>query len=359
MVAYIRGMAVEKKHWLQEDSFLAGAALCQAIPGATAMQTAAYVGLRTRGLIGAAASFTGFGLPAFLFMMVLSTLYAQTHALPAVVSVLRGLQAIVVAIVANATLTFGRASLKSFKAVAIALAAAAIFGFGINPIIAILLSALLGILFGIQLFGSRPILDSPRAPQSWTALLALMAAAATGFLLLFCLRRSLFELAGLMSMVDLSAFGGGFASLPLMFHEVVNVRAWMDGPTFLNGIVLGQVTPGPIVITATFVGNLKYGPWGGVIATIGVFLPSFLLVVVTAPYFDRLLASHYFTRATGGILCSFVGLLLTVTARFALNVQWDLFLALLGCGAFVALILKVDILWVVITGTIISIVWML
>jgi chromate transporter len=356
MVAYIRRMAVEQKHWLEEDSFLAGVALCQVIPGATAMQTSAYVGLRTRGFIGAVASFTGFGLPAYVFMMVLSTLYTRAHSLPAVVSVFQGLQAVIVAIVANATLTFGRASLKSWRAVAIGVVAAAIFGLGLNPLMAVLCASVLGILLDIQPFKTRRTPDSPKIPHYWPVLISVAALSAIGYLFLFFLRRPLFELAGLMTIVDLSAFGGGFASLPLMFHEIVDVRAWLDGPTFLNGVVLGQVTPGPIVITATFVGNLLHGPVGGLIATIAVFLPSFLLVVATTPHFNRLLASGRFTMAVGGILCSFVGLLLTVTVRFALNVPWDLGRTLLACAAFVALVLKVDILWVVLAGVIISLV---
>ena len=80
----------------------------------------------------------------------------------------------------------------------------------------------------------------------------------------------------------------GFASVPLMFHEFVEVRAWMDGQMFLNGIALGQITPGPIVITATIVGYMVYGSIGAIVATIGVFLPSFLIVIGVVPYFDRL-----------------------------------------------------------------------
>jgi chromate transporter len=179
----------------------------------------------------------------------------------------------------------------------------------------------------------------------------LLGIAAVAFVVLFFAQPRLFELAALMVRIDLFAFGGGFASVPLMFHEIVEARSWMDGTTFLNGIVLGQITPGPIVITATFVGYLLGGPLSGLIATISVFLPSFLMVVGITPYFDRLRASFAFNRAIGGILCSFVGLLLTVTVRFALNVHWDLPRILLAGAAWVALLLKVDILWVVLIGT--------
>jgi chromate transporter len=159
-----------------------------------------------------------------------------------------------------------------------------------------------------------------------------------------------------MFRIDLFAFGGGFASVPLMFHEVVEVRSWLDAPTLLNGIALGQVTPGPIVITATFIGYLLKGLPGGLIATICVFLPSFMMVVGTVPDFDRLRSSPYFKKVITGIFCSFVGLLLTVTIRFALDIPWDLPRTLLTIAAFVALILKLDILWVVLIGTAISLI---
>jgi chromate transporter len=108
MTAHIRKMAVEKKQWLDDSSFRADVALCQMLPGATAMQTAAYVGLHLRGIGGAAASFIGFGLPAFLIMTALSASYLYVHALPAVASIFSGLQAMVVAIIAHATFTFGK-----------------------------------------------------------------------------------------------------------------------------------------------------------------------------------------------------------------------------------------------------------
>ena len=158
-----------------------------------------------------------------------------------------------------------------------------------------------------------------------------------------------------MFRIDLFAFGGGFASVPLMFHEFVEVRAWMDGQMFLNGIALGQITPGPIVITATFVGYMVYGSIGAIVATVGVFLPSFLIVIGVVPYFDRLRNSLYFTRAIRAILCSFVGLLLSVTFRFASNISWDIPRVLLTAAAFLALLFKVEIIWIVLVGSVISV----
>ena len=350
MVAYIRQMAVDRKRWLAARALDDGVALCQVIPGATAMQTAAYVGLSARGVAGAAASFVGFGLPAFALMLALSVLYQRTHNLPAAVSAFSGLQAIVVAIVANAAVSFGQTSLKHWRHALIAGLAAALFGCGTNPFLVIALTALLG----LWLLRAAPSVAgevSPPMPHTTKPLALILCATAVLFAALFFARRELFELAALMTRIDLFAFGGGFASVPLMFNEVVTSRQWLDGPTLLDGIVLGQVTPGPIVITATFVGYLLGGLFGAIVATVAVFLPSFVLVVAVAPHFDRLRTAPVFTRLIGGCLCSFPGLLLVVTVHFARNVQWDVSHLLLAAAAFVALRLGTNILWVVIVGT--------
>ncbi len=359
MVAYIRKMAVEQKKWLEPDTFRDGVALCQAIPGATAMQTAAFVGLKTRGVVGAAASFLGFGLPAFLLMMLFSALYTYTHNLAIVVSAFSGLQAIIVAIVANATASFGKIYLKTWAALLIAGIAAALFGLKVSPILIVFLAAACGLLLDTsQRTGRRdePALvptPSYAGPLTW-----ILSAASLGLLILFLHDRHLFMLATLLMRIDLFAFGGGFASVPLMFHEIVEARHWMDGPTLMNGIIVGQVTPGPIVITATFIGFLLAGPLGGVISTASIFLPSFLVVVGIAPHFDRLRFSSAFNKAIQGVLSSFVGLLFTVTVRFGLDCPWNLRHVALASAALVALLLKLDILWVGALGTIFSVLFL-
>jgi chromate transporter len=354
MVAYIRKRVVVQKHWLDPDAFHAGVALCQAIPGATAMQMAAYVGLTLRGVRGATCCYLGFGLPAFLLMLALAMAYSHAQTLPAVISVFSGLQAVIVAVVANATVSFGRTALTHWKHALIALVAAGLFGLRVNPVLIVLLAALLGLLQNSRPPAPLKAAHTGRMEPTARPLLFFLLVSAAAFTLLFLFSSELFELAILMSKIDLLAFGGGFASVPLMFHEFVDVRAWMDAPTFLNGIVLGQFTPGPIVITATFVGYIVHGFWGAIVATGAIFLPSFLILIGVAPWFDQLRTSPWFTRAIDGILCSFVGLLFSVTIGFALNVTWDWPHLALAAAAFAALFCKVDILWVVLAGTAIS-----
>ncbi len=357
MIAHIREMSVKRNRWLADETFQDGVALCQSMPGATAMQMAAYVGLRAGGLRGALASFVGFGFPAFLLMLALSACYAGSGEIPPVAALFRGLQVMVVAIVANATFLFGRDIVKRSGDLILAPVSAALFWFGASPFAVIAGAGAAGAL----MFRGSPFPppfgrgggDAGKVPRPILVFLALACAGLAG---LRFADVKLYHLAALMLRIDLFAFGGGFASLPLMFHEIVSVKGWLDGKTFMDGIALGQVTPGPIVITATFVGYLVRGLPGSIVATGAIFTPSFAVLVCVAPFFDRLKGTRYFPGATRGILASFVGLLFYMTIRFAVAVPWGPVKAVFGAATLVALARKANILHVVLVGAVLSVV---
>jgi chromate transporter len=356
MLHHIRKMVVERKRWISADDFKGGLALCQAIPGATGMQISAYVGLKKAGFAGAAAAYVGFGFPAFLTMLVLSVLYRYGHNVGTVQALLTGLQAIVVALVLNAALAFGRLSVTRWWQLAVVAGAAAALILHVNPIFVIIGAGILGMALPIPVAQSlsQKAGAGPSRKYYLRPLAVLLAAAAIIVGILFVFNRQLFNLAVTMLRIDLFAFGGGFASVPLMQHEFVDVRHWVQAKVFLDGIALGQVTPGPIVVTATFVGLLVAGFLGSVVATVAIFLPSFVILILVQPHFDRLRASHLFNRAIHGVLLAFVGLLLAVTFRLGLAVPWAWGTIVLGLSAFVALRLKVDVLWVVIVGALVA-----
>jgi chromate transporter len=321
------------------------------------MQVAAYVGLRSRGVPGAAAAYLGFGLPAFLLMVALSAIYGMTHSSPISLSVFRGLQAIVVAIIARAVFTFGRTTVKAWQDAVIGLVAAAYLAYGGNPMLAIVLGAAAGLLLyerEATVGEAGEALDAPSLRSTTRPVLLMVLAALIGLVTLLVADRRLFDLSALMLRIDMFAFGGGFASVPLMLHEVVGVRHWMSTQLFMDGIAMGQVTPGPIVITASFIGYQLAGIAGALCATVAIFLPSFVILSLVVPHFDRIKANPWFQRALRGILASFVGLLLAVTLRFALAAPWTPVSALLACGAFTALMLKVEVPWVVVPGAVLS-----
>ncbi|MBI5723830.1 MAG: chromate efflux transporter [Planctomycetes bacterium] len=360
MVAYIRDLAVRKKQWLTREVFEDGAALCQSIPGATAMQTAAYVGLRAAGPAGALAAFAGFVLPAFALMIALSAAYQAGRGLTPVLSAFKGLNIIIIAIIANAALSFGIQSVRNWRDLILTAAAAVLLFLHISPIAVIAGSAATGMLLYLAADSPKPDRPNPTGGSirhlRWR-LAMIVAIAAAGTAALFFMDKKLFSLSLIMMKIDLFAFGGGFASVPLMLHEIVDVRGWLDQKTFMDGIALGQVTPGPIVITATFVGYHIGGLAGAAVATVAIFTPSFFMVLLTVPYLDRLKKWRLFQRALRGVLASFVGLLAAVAAAFGLAITWwSAPATILGAACFAALLLKVDILWVVLAGTAISVV---
>jgi len=355
MVAHIRELSTRRNQWLGETDFKNGVALCQSIPGATAMQTAAYVGLRVRGISGAFAAYLGFGLPAFILMLILSIIYARFGDLPRFISLFNGLQVIVVAIIISSVYSFGRNIANNYRSIIIALLSAFAFWGGVSPFIAIVGAGIAAMAFS-RASSSKSAADSDMRRTSTAKHIAtILISFLFCFAALYFLNNKLFALGAVMLKIDIFAFGGGFASLPLMLHEVVMGRGWLDSKTFMDGIALGQVTPGPIVITATFVGYLVYGISGAVVATIAIFTPSFFMLVIVAPFFDRLKNSAYFLRAIDGVLASFVGLLLFVCYKFATAVPWDMVRIILGIAALAALIRKVDILYIVLAGAVVSV----
>jgi chromate transporter len=360
MVAQIRELAVSRRGWLGDQAFKNGVALCQSIPGATAIQTAAYVGLKSGGITGALASYVGFGLPAFVLMLIFSALYARYNSLPEFISLFAGLQVIVVAIILNAIYAFGKSNVKKIRSAVVAALSASLFWWGISPFMVVAGAGLAGLILFQEARPESPSDQTGPKSMQWETgrivFLGLILLAA--LVALYVMNAALFALATIMLKIDLFAFGGGFASLPLMLHEIVIVKEWMASGTFMDGIALGQVTPGPIVITATFVGYMIQGLAGAVVATIAIFTPSFFMVVTVAPIFDRLRSSPYFARIIDGILASFVGLLIFVFIKFASAVPWDVVKMIMGFAALAALIRKVDILYIVPAGAVLSVLFL-
>lgn len=360
IIVHLREDLVRSRGWVRAEAFDDGIGLCQAIPGATGMQMAGYLGLRIGGIRGALAAFVGFGLPAFLLMLALSAVYSRTHNLPSILAMFNGLQAVVVALVAHAAWSFGREFVKYRQDVLLAFSVAIYLGLGGVPYIAIPVAALAG----FWLYRRVGDEESPRSPapftqrrNAWRAAALVVSAALAGMVVLFFVDRSLFNLAFTMMRIDLFAFGGGYAALPIMLHEVVDARHWLDARTFMDGIALGQVTPGPIIITATYVGYMREGLAGACAATMGIFLPSFLVLLALAPEFHRLRRRPAVRCVLRGAVASFVGLLLATTAMLGMEVPWNPSLAAVGTAAFAALLLRAKVPWVILGGA--GVAWLL
>lgn len=353
MIAYIKELVVWKYKWSEESVFEQGLALCQTLPGPMVVNTASYLGLRLKGIPGMLACFTGFLLPSALMMFAFSGLYYKSYHMPVLTSVFNGLQVIVVVIIIKATSSWGRETLKTRRDVLLALITTLVLLGKINPFFVIMGAALAGIIY-YDRGGSEAASPQLGTAGYGRAALLLFVFFVVFILLLFWFHKNLFDLALVMTKIALFSFGGGYGALPLMFHEVVETRGWLDSKTFLDGVALGQVTPGPILINATFVGYLREGVLGSLVGTLAVFFPGLILVAATTPVFDRLKSSRYFLRATRGIKTSFFGLFLFMAIKFALAIPWNLTKFVLAAAALAALVKKIDLLYVVLIGTALS-----
>jgi chromate transporter len=360
MIAYIQDMCVKEKRWVSEDEFHDGVALVQAIPGATAMQMAAYAGMKTAGAASAIAAYTGFAIPAFLMMLGISYAYKYGQDISQVISFFKGLQSIVIAIVANASVNFSRKHIENRYDFIIALAGATYIAYGGNPVTVIILSGMAGTVLYREIARDSTSAEvkghrRPFAHNMSKAHLAAPGMLAIFLLFLYLSDRKLFELGLMMAKIDLFAFGGGYASLPMMLHEIVVSHHLLDTRTLMDGIALGQITPGPIVITATFAGLLLYGLPGAVTATFCIFAPSFIILLMTVPWFDMMKRNPWFVRIIRGILCSFCGFLVAVTIKFALAATLQPVPVAITVAAFIALRYRINIIWVVAAGGITAI----
>jgi chromate transporter len=353
MSAHVRKHVVDKKNWLDANTFDSGLALCQVIPGAIIMQLAAYIGLKLKGIRGAIVSFIGFGLPAFLIMFILSVIYKHSKHISGVEIVLNGLRVIIVAIVANAAYMFGKKNFSNFNDWVIAIIAACLFFTKLHPALVLFAAALLGLVFTKKKLGQPEKRVRSRTFKFFLWLLLIVTFCAG---ILFFVNKEYFILATIMLRIDLFSFGGGLASMPIMYHELVDLFGWFNEKTFMDGVILGQVTPGSIIIAATFFGYMHFGILGSFIATVCVFTPSFLILMGFIPFFDRLKSYPQFNKVINGILCSFVGLLAVVTYRFTIGIHWDFFNISITLVAFILLMQKVDVVWVVLGGILVAII---
>ena len=359
MIAQIKDAAVNKNGWIKEGEFMRGVALCQLIPGATMVQIVTYIGYRVRGIWGALTAAVAFVLPAFLALVALSAVYFRYHSLWFVDALFKGLGAIVVAIILNACITFGRPILKDWKVILIAVLSFFAFFFNWNFVLIFFLAALAGLLLRPKMphaktasSGEVPLMK--RREYLVVALLAAVICLALTVSYLIDPKVTILSLN--LSKIGALAFGGGFTAIPLIQYEMVDRFHWLGTKEFLDGIALGQVTPGPILITATFVGYKIANLLGATMATLGVFFPSFFILVLLIPYYDRLKGVEKVRMMEQGILGSFIGMICLVLYNFGRSSLVDVPRILMAAAAFYAISKKVNLSYILLAGGILSVI---
>ena len=341
--------------WLSEEEMNEGLAMVQLYPGPIMVDFTAYTGYKLRGTLGAVLATIGFITPTFVLMLFLSAAYFAAGSLPWVSSLFIGLDALVVGVIFNVTLDLGQRALKGRIEASIALAAFAALAFKLNAVLIVLGGLTIGALFirprtpGGKIYHH---LASPagraRSRQSGLlgiilAAVAVLAVAALAWLAGGTVRRmslSFFKIGSV-------AFGNGMTILPLVQADTVNNYHWLTMHQFADGIALSQVTPGPFLIIATFIGYKLGGVWAALLATFAMFAPSFVMTLVFTEFYRRVRDLHPVKGALAGVLAGFVGLLAVVVLQLGNAGITGPASLTLAATAFIAVrYFKLDILWV-------------
>ena len=367
ITAQIKKKLVHEKEWVAEDDFMNTLSLAQILPGATGVSLMGYLGYKLKGITGWFLGPFLYVLSAFLFTTILAFLYFQYNSLPVVQKLFMGLGALVVALLINAIFqlskpVFGKADARDYKGVIIALVGFLLAVFThINIVLIILLSGFLGFVFyfftkefeGIKLgeakFTKTTFVESIISKDIAYLLIGLVVAG-----VVLALTGSIFwNLFLTFSQIGVVAFGGGFTAIPLIQRIVVDGNRWLSLIQFRDGIAIGQITPGPVFITAAFIGYKVAGWLGAVFATLGVFLPSLLLMLLLGKFHEQIKHLKLVRVIIKGFLTGFIGIIGSVALQFSekslINWQtWAIFFASL----FVIVKLKKDVIWAIL-GTII------
>ena len=310
---------VMRKLWLTEEEMNEGLALVQLYPGPIMVDFTAYVGYKLRGVPGAVMATAGFVLPSFLLMLALSALYFAAASLSWIHLLFTGLEALVIGVLLHVTIDMAERALKGRVEAIIALLAFAGLLMKVNAIWIVLLALPLGgwLIHPTERPAAIPQVETSDPKRRWIGIAALTTVIlfAVGFA--WSLRSDVGSLALSLFKIGAVAFGSGTTIIPLIQSDVVETHHWLTLSQFADGIALGQITPGPFLITAAFIGYKMGGVFGATLATFAIFSPSIVMTLAFSELFSRVRNLRVVRGALAGVLASFVGMLAVVILQLS------------------------------------------
>lgn len=350
-IALMEDEVVLRRGWLTREEFLDLVSAANLIPGPNSTELAIHIGHRRAGWAGLLIAGSCFILPAVLIVTAMAWAYVRLGHLPAMGSLLYGVKPVIIAVVAQALWNLGRTALKSRLLVGLGLGATVLGFVGLNE----LLLLLGGGLAMMVIQGVRG--ESRSFPSLFTPLLGVTSAGSLassiavgsvpvtlGSLFLFFLK------------VGSVLYGSGYVLLAFLRADLVERWHWLSEAQLLDAIAVGQVTPGPVFTTATFIGYLLAGPLGAGVATVGIFLPAFIFVAVSGPLVPRLRQSALASAFLDGVNVASLALMAVVAWRLGESALVDWVSAAIAGFAAVALIRwKINSSWLVLAGGILGV----
>lgn len=367
MISVTENVVVERKKLMSHHDMLDGISLASILPGPVAVNLVVYVGYRLRGGIGALVSACGAVLPSFFFILVLSLAYFRWGEVPAVNKLFMGFIPAVTAIIISAAWNMSRKSIVSWRealiAVSSAVALLAIGGF-YSTLAIIGCAGLIGWFWfrGADEAGAKPVQagkgnparkkSKKKSKKKFNVNALFLGSAPLTTLPLWQVDPSiLLKIFVVFASMSLMLFGGGYVFIPLIQEIVVNGHGWVTHQEFIDAIAMGQITPGPILVSAAFIGLKVAGMAGAVVAIIGIYLPSALLMVGSTHMLERIKRSLVIKAALRGVRPAVIGMIAAaaVTVGWTAPHHWVSVMILVA--ALIALMrLRIDVVWVIPTS---------
>ena len=278
LVGQMERELVQERKWLTKEEMREGIAVCQSMPGPLAIQVGIYISYLRGGFWGAWAGGWAFILPNFVIVATLGALYTYFGGLSPVTAIFYGVAPAVIALILSSCYSLAKLGMEDWLQWAIA-AVCFVVTVAVQAEVALLFlaSGIVGIAYYGSLFRGKTVPSLPLLAALAVTAPTTNAAAGSilGKLLLFFLKTGSLT------------FGSDLVIVPFLEKELVQQTGWLDEQQFLVAVAMGMISPGPVVITATFVGYLVAGFWGSLVSTVGIFLPSFLFVLLVAPILVR------------------------------------------------------------------------
>lgn len=344
MIGIMQAEIERKRQWVTRERFVEGLALVNFLPGPLAVQLSIVLGYVRAGWLGGVLGGLGFILPGFAIMLTLTILYSAYRALPALRGVFYGLSPVVIGIFAVAVYRLGRAAIKDRAQIVVAAGCALLLG--LTPL-DIVSTVLLAAAAGVTVYASR------RWELAAVAVLAVgvarvWLAPSTGLLLAGAATDTaslaapgLGRLGVFFFKAGAFTFGTGLPILAVVEDQVVRQFRWLTAQEFIDGLALGQLTPGPIITPlAAFVGYRVAGVAGAAVSAAAIFLPSFALVLAVLPFFERLRKIGWIAAALKGLSPAVIGMTTVTLVQMLPHAVVDVLTALLLVGTVAAMVAR-------------------
>jgi chromate transporter len=346
-IGMLENEVVRRRRWVDSSTFLDLLSATNLIPGPNSTEMAIHLGHKLRGWKGLIVAGAAFIAPATAIVMLLSWVYVSYGTVPAIHGMLYGIRPVLIGIVAQALWTLGRSCLRT-RSLAVLCA---------MDLLAIYLDIHeLAVLFGTGIIAAFIQRASHRPPQGTLASLALPIALSVPSIPLDAPPSHPFSLSGLFFVflkIGSVLFGSGYVLLAYLNSDFVVRLGWLSQQQLLDAVTIGQITPGPLFTSATFVGYVMAGPIGGIVATIGIFLPSFVFVALSAPVIPLMRRSPTASAFLDGINVASWALMASVMLEISRQSIVDLpTLILAGIGLIAIVYWKINSTWLVLAGAV-------